>query len=116
MLKILQSLRNNKIIQDFEIIDFKEGSNPNNFFYIKIHAKLIDGSDLFIREFRSSQERNYSYQWQLKDNLKIRWDNAPHHKNLDTFPHHKHLPEIVSSKEVEIDEILIEIENKIKIK
>ena len=25
--------------------------------------------------------------------LIIRWDNAPHHKQIQTYPHHKHLGE-----------------------
>jgi hypothetical protein len=27
-----------------------------------------------------------------QDNLIVRWDSAPHHKNLETFPFHKHTP------------------------
>jgi hypothetical protein len=32
------------------------------------------------------------YYWLTPDNqLKIGWDNAPHHVELENFPHHKHV-------------------------
>lgn len=34
----------------------------------------------------------YSYYWLTAENqLKIGWDNAPHHTHLEHFPHHKHV-------------------------
>jgi hypothetical protein len=34
----------------------------------------------------------YSYYWRTSDNqLKIGWDNSPHHKRLANYPHHKHI-------------------------
>ena len=34
----------------------------------------------------------YSYYWLAPDNrLKIGWDNAPHHVQLENFPYHKHV-------------------------
>ncbi|MBF8247677.1 MAG: hypothetical protein HW374_477, partial [Bacteroidetes bacterium] len=33
----------------------------------------------------------YSYYWLTTQNeLKIAWDNSPHHRKLENFPHHKH--------------------------
>lgn len=33
----------------------------------------------------------YSFHWQRADGSLIRrWDNAPHHPEIDTFPHHVH--------------------------
>ena len=32
----------------------------------------------------------YSYYWLSAENeLKIGWDNAPHHTRLENYPHHK---------------------------
>jgi len=46
-----------------------------------------------------------------KNNVLIRWDNAPHHKHLLTYPHHKHVGNnILPSKEVWIWDILDEAE------
>lgn len=33
----------------------------------------------------------YSFHWQTKEGKLIkRWDNAPHHPEIETFPHHLH--------------------------
>lgn len=47
---------------------------------------LIGGSflDVWISEDK------YSYHWQ-NDNKVVRFDNAPHHEEIETHPHHKHL-------------------------
>lgn len=37
----------------------------------------------------------------------MRWDNAPHHREIETFPFHIHTKsEILPSEEVRLDEIL----------
>ena len=43
MLKELKLLNNSRVIKDYKILDFKEGSN---FYYLKIEATLIDDSKL----------------------------------------------------------------------
>jgi len=62
-----------------------------------IHGDLyfVDGSRLHFRELVEAQDkvirRMYSYHYQDTDaNLIFRYDDTPHHPNLDTFPHHKH--------------------------
>ncbi|OFV66964.1 MAG: hypothetical protein SBU_000257 [Candidatus Syntrophoarchaeum butanivorans] len=57
----------------------------------------------------------YSYHWQDENRkLRIRWDNAPHHKHLKTFPHHKHTPEIEESEEMSFQDVIKVVEDKIK--
>ena len=111
MQKILESLQKSKIIKEYIVHDFKEG---DDFYYLKIIIIIINESKLILREYNSDKERNYSYHWQTKDDkLLIRWDNSPHHKDIDTFPHHKHIPDIVSSKEITLEEVLEFIEKKL---
>jgi hypothetical protein len=44
----------------------------------------------------------------------MRWDNAPHHPELDTFPCHLHIKEqINSSKKITLIEALKIIENNL---
>ncbi|MFP4641687.1 MAG: DUF6516 family protein [Dehalococcoidia bacterium] len=39
------------------------------------------------------------------------WDNAPHHRHLQTFPHHKHTRwEIKESFKTSLEEVLRELE------
>lgn len=40
----------------------------------------------------------------------FRYDNAPHHQDIETLPHHKHLSDkIVNSSELNTEEVLAEI-------
>ena len=46
-----------------------------------------------------------------ENGLIMRWDNAPHHREIESFPFHIHTKsEILPSEEVRLDEILKTIE------
>lgn len=114
MLRELELLDGSPVVKSYEILDYKEGES---FYFLKIKAVLVDGSALHIREFVSEEEYNYSFQWQRNGNLIIRWDNAPHHRGIETFPHHKHVgskDNVQPSKEISLEDILGIIEEKIK--
>ena len=84
----------------------------NRIMELRVRLKLIDNSILEITEIFvfNVSKRKYSFQWMDKNyNLKIRWDNAPHHRQITTFPHHKHIEHednIHESEEKRIEEIL----------
>jgi len=95
VLKTLELLDKSKIIKQYEILDFKQGED---FYFLKIKAILLDNSNLYIRKYISKKVYLYSYHWQDENrNLRIRWDNSPHHKYIKTYPHHKHTPKIEES-------------------
>jgi hypothetical protein len=52
----------------------------------------------------------YSYYWLTPTNeLKVGWDNAPHHKRLETHPHHKHVErkeQLQPSSETCLEEVM----------
>jgi hypothetical protein len=54
-----------------------------------------NGSNLRVTEqWNGEALSRYSYYWLTAENeLKIGWDNAPHHTRLQNFPHHKHVGE-----------------------
>jgi len=64
--------------------------------YLKGKIELIDGSALYFIEYIEIQDNianrlKYKYQWQSENGVLIsRWDNVPHHKEIDTFPFHMH--------------------------
>lgn len=64
--------------------------------YFRARCTLIDGSELqLIERFRevvsTLSVEKYSFHWCHADGTLIyRWDNAPHHRYLETFPHHLH--------------------------
>ena len=45
MLKTLKLLRDNPLIRDFEIVDFKSGED---FYYLKIKTEISNATTLFI--------------------------------------------------------------------
>ncbi|WP_099210405.1 toxin-antitoxin system TumE family protein [Thermococcus henrietii] len=114
MLRELELLEGSPVVREYEVLDYKEG---RDFYFLKIKAELTDGSALYIREFVSENEYSYSFQWQKNGNLLIRWDNAPHHRHLETFPHHKHVgskDNVQPSNEVSLEDVLKTIEEKLK--
>ncbi|MDA4134240.1 MAG: DUF6516 family protein, partial [Thaumarchaeota archaeon] len=47
--------------------------------------------------------------------MMVRWDNAPHHPELESFPHHKHLGRRAEvSGELTMEPVLSELEAMIK--
>jgi hypothetical protein len=110
MQRTLESLRD-EIVQGYEVLDFKSGES---FYFLRIKAEIIDGSELYVREYVSREESLYSYHWQNEDgSLRVRWDNSPHHKGLRTFPHHKHVPELEESEEVSLEDVIAAIKERL---
>jgi hypothetical protein len=60
--------------------------------YLKIVIYFNDDSNLRVAElWEEDKLTKYSYYWlSSTKELKIGWDNAPHHKKVETFPHHMH--------------------------
>ena len=88
---MLQTLkRYTHIIKEYHISTFEQ-FDAN----LRFRAKVIlkDHSILYVREtIIGGKIRKYSYHWQKKDKLLVRWDNAPDWE-VRTFPHHKHIGE-----------------------
>lgn len=111
MQKTLKLLKSHPIIDSYIIHDYQSGES---FYYLKATILFVNSTELHIREFISEEERTYSYHWQdTQGNFIIRWDNAPHHKKLKTFPYHKHAPELEESKEVSLEDVIRNIEQRI---
>lgn len=60
---------------------------------LRLILYLEDGTNLRgTEQWHGETLRRYSYYWlTAADDLKIGWDNAPHHTQLENFPHHKHV-------------------------
>ena len=58
------------------------------------------------------ENRHYRFHYMdERNNLILRWDTAPHHKELKTFPHHVHLPgSVKESVPVKLTDVLGRIE------
>lgn len=83
---------------------------------LRIRLRLPDDSFLEISEALVVQEGtlswlSYRYHWQdASGRLILRYDNAPHHPETETFPHHKHVEEtVVASGRPALFDLLAEI-------
>lgn len=97
-------------IKNWEIIDNRVWESG---YYYKIRIDIKPNSMLQATEYNDIIERNYAFHWQNDSGeLIIRWDNAPHYKNLSTYPHHKHLTnQVLESRAMTLQEVLAEIES-----
>ena len=88
ILDILQKF--NDIIEKYDIQKFRILDNA---YEIVLQINLINETSLHVRDYLFTDgSRKYSFHWQnTRFQCKIRWDNAPHHQNTETFPFHKHV-------------------------
>jgi len=110
--EIINFLKQSEIVSWIEILELVDEPSVQS---IKIKAKLTGGTFFFIQETTSKNGNKYSYHWQTGDNkLLLRWDNAPHYKEIETFPHHKHVgKKIEPSYKLSIEEVLQCIEESL---
>ncbi len=82
----------------------------------KLEIEFIDNSILTVKDYLFRNERKYAYHWQAADGLLlVRWDNAPHWRDVSTFPHHRHEnASVFPSAEVNIKDVLDHILNRLQ--
>ena len=86
---------------------------------LRVILYLKDGTNLRVAEqWDGKVLKRYSYYWLNNANeLKVGWDNAPHHTRLENFPHHKHIGKqqnMQPSKETRLEEIMSVIQKTIQ--
>ncbi len=101
-------------IEAIEVFDRSDRVGQSSEFYARLH--FYDGSELHIME-KLVVERyvllksRYTYHYQKADETLIfRYDNAPHHSEVETHPHHKHVGDlVVTAHPPDLTEVLREI-------
>ena len=83
---------------------------------IRLHLadnSLLEISEALVVEAGALTWLSYRYHWQASaGNVILRYDNAPHHPELETFPHHKHLGEsVVGSQRPALPDLFGEIQH-----
>ncbi len=78
---------------------------------LRVILYLKDGSNLRVTEqWDGKMLKRYSYYWLTPGNeLKVGWDNAPHHAKMESFPHHKHVgrqDNLQPSTETRLEEVM----------
>lgn len=71
-------------------IELLAASNPN---LIRLRADLVNSDKLHISEAWDEETLvRYAYYWlKQSDELRIGWDNDPHHPEVSTHSRHKHI-------------------------
>ena len=85
---------------------------------------FLDGSRLYFRELLDIEDTvvrlMYSYHYQDGSaQLIFRYDDTPHHGDINSFPHHKHIEQennVVASKQPGLADVLSEIEKIFNLK
>ena len=85
---------------------------------LRVILYLKNGTNLRVAEqWAGKVLKRYSYYWLNSANeLKVGWDNAPHHTQMESFPHHKHVGQrgnLQSSRETNLEEVMRVIQRKI---
>ncbi|MBC8179841.1 hypothetical protein H8E88_01840 [candidate division KSB1 bacterium] len=101
------------IIADYKIINWE--IEPTSYRF-KANMIFTNGTTLFVKDYLFSHKRKYSFHWQDEnENLILRWDNAEHWKDIETFPFHKHEEnKVLSSTETSLEDVLEYISHKIR--
>ena len=81
--------------------------------YIRLISYFINGSELHLFEYIvKGYVEKYAYHLQdIKGRMILRYDNRPHHPEVETFPHHKHMssnPRPLPSRKPTLNELLAE--------
>ena len=84
---------------------------------LRVILYLKDGANLRVAEqWAGKVLKRYSYYWLNSANeLKVGWDNAPHHTQMESFPHHKHVgrqKNMQPSTETHLEEVMGVIQRK----
>ncbi|PXF59785.1 MAG: hypothetical protein C4B59_10810 [Candidatus Methanogaster sp.] len=101
----------NPIVKSVEVVSEEIGGQEG---YLRVIIGLPDDSVIHCFEYvlfdGSIGISKYSFHWQdVTGNLICRWDNDPHHPELDNFPYHAHTKDKVSaSSEMDIRKVLSE--------
>ena len=80
--------------------------------FIKGRITFLDGSVLEFSEQLPTKRKKFRFHYMDEHNdLILRWDSAPHYRNLSTFPFHQHTPQGVQEHP---DVTLLEVLDKIE--
>jgi len=116
--ELIQKLLVSPAISSFRIIRQKVQEDDG---YIRIKCRLRKAQKLEFAEYVQVHAGKiivitYNYHWQDAHGALVkRWDNVPHHKEVDSFPHHVHVSEteVISSEPVTLENVLREMEERL---
>ena len=103
-------------VKEIDIVEHEPDDQTGEFharvgFY---DASLLEAVEKVSLENGEIIKDQYSYHYQKSDgDLVFRYDNAPHHPEIETFPHHNHVgsdENVIASHPPDMSEVLVEID------
>lgn len=92
---IKAALTRSPVVQEWQIVNEMALSDRGHFRgrLILANGDFVEASEFFYIRNDSIEQQRYRYQWMdaQQQQLKKRWDNAPHFPDVETFPHHVHV-------------------------
>jgi hypothetical protein len=81
---------------------------------VKILIELVNGWQMDCWERTSPGFRRYAFHILQENQMITRWDNAPHHGQIETFPHHQHIgASVLPSEDMNAAKVLARLETMI---
>ena len=117
---ILQELLISYAVFSFKVMRRVIGDEDG---FIRVICRLTNGDIFEFAEYVQTHTNKmsimtYSFHWQSANGKLVkRWDNVPHHNEVDTYPHHLHLSngKVIGSAAMNLNKVLEEIEKIIPI-
>ena len=109
---------------EIESISIRENDPVKDEGRFSARVSFYDESSLETHEKVSLEDGDivkdrYSYHYQKSDaSLIFRYDNAPHHPEIETFPHHKHVgsdENVIAAQPPDLSDVLKEIDDTLYI-
>jgi hypothetical protein len=92
---IKEALAYSPAVQDWTVISEMYLSSRGHFRvrFTLVNGDFVEASEFFCLQGNTIEQHRYRYQWMDagQQQLKKRWDNAPHFRQVETFPHHVHI-------------------------
>jgi hypothetical protein len=92
---IKAALTRSPVVQEWQIVNEMALSDRGHFRVrlILANGDFVEASEFFYIRNDGIEQQRYRYQWMdaQQQQLKKRWDNAPHFPDVETFPHHVHV-------------------------
>ncbi|MFM6170696.1 MAG: DUF6516 family protein [Nodosilinea sp.] len=92
---IKAALTRSPVVQEWQIVNEMALSDRGHFRgrLILANGDFVEASEFFYIRNDGIEQQRYRYQWMdaQQQQLKKRWDNAPHFPDVETFPHHVHV-------------------------
>lgn len=104
----INTLRNSKLVKR---IAQTQVDSTGDAYVLKVRAELVNGWSLHYWEHGTSKIRRYSFHVLLGRRMVVRWDNAPHHPEVESFPHHRHAGRRIEAvKDMTVELVLAELQ------